>query len=269
MPDTLISRQDLIEEARLLLERLGEGTMSECAYDTAWVARIPNPNRPDEPMFPATYDWLLRNQHSDGSWGADISFAHDRVMCTLSSLITLSSSSYRRAESEPAARRAIVYLNKERPNIRDDPHETVGFELLLPELVRQAKLLDLKLPYDDWAFVEAIKMDKLQRIPPIAVYGGPTTLTHSLEYLGERIVPSLVTRCQGANGSYGASPSATAYVEQTVPNQQALSYLEKVVHLSTGGGVVSAYPIRIFELAWVLRGLAPLREELPEFEAGA
>src|SRR3954469_15134553 len=108
MPDTPIARQELIEEARRLLEALGEGTMSECAYDTAWVARIPKPERPEEPLFPATYDWLLRNQHADGSWGAEIPFAHDRLICTLAALVTLASSSYRRGESEPAARRAIV-----------------------------------------------------------------------------------------------------------------------------------------------------------------
>ena len=267
MPDTLISRQDLIEEARRLLSSLGEGTMSECAYDTAWVARIPNPNRPEEPLFPATYDWLLRNQHSDGSWGAEILFAHDRLICTLAALVTLASSQYRRVESEPAARRAIVYLNRERPNIRDDPHETVGFELLLPELVRQAQALDLKLPYEDWAFVEAIKADKLQRIPPVAVYGGPTTLTHSLEYLGDRVMPSLVSRCQGPNGSYGASPSATAYVQLRAPDNSAEAYLRRVVDLSPDGGVISAYSTQVFELAWVLRSLLPLRDDLPEFES--
>jgi hypothetical protein len=42
MPETHISRQDLIEEARHVLDNLGEGTMSESAYDTAWVARVPD-----------------------------------------------------------------------------------------------------------------------------------------------------------------------------------------------------------------------------------
>ncbi len=267
MPETQIARQDLIEEARHLLASLGEGTMSETAYDTAWVARVPNPSRPDEPLFPSTYDWLLRNQHADGSWGAEIPFAHDRLISTLAALVALASSSYRRPESEPAARKAVVYLNRERPNIRDDPHETVGFELLLPELVRQARALDLRLPYEDWAFVEAIKADKLQRIPPIALYGGPTTLTHSLEYLGDRLMPSLVSRCQGPNGSYGASPSATAYVHMLAPEETTRGYLDRVVSLSPAGGVMDVYPINVFEFAWALRSLSPIREELPEYGA--
>jgi halimadienyl-diphosphate synthase len=252
MPDSQFAPQDLVEAARRLLDSLGNGTMSETAYDTAWVARLPASNHPDEPMFPGAYDWLLRNQHADGSWGAEVPFAHDRLVCTLAALISVSSTSYRREESEPAARRGIVYLNRERLDLRDDPCETVGFELLLPELARQARDLGLRLPYDDWAFVESIRANKLQRIPPIAVYGGPTTLTTSLEYLGERLLPQLVDRCQAANGSYGTSPSATAYVFGQRQDPAAESYLREVASIHRSGGVLFLYPFELFETAWVL-----------------
>src|SRR6266542_770383 len=112
MPETLIPWPDLIAEARRLLDSLGEGHISESAYDTAWVARIRNPSKPDQPQFPDSYDWLLSHQHADGSWGAHLPFAHDRLICTLAALITLSDSSYRKGESEQAARRSIVYLNR-------------------------------------------------------------------------------------------------------------------------------------------------------------
>lgn len=259
-----ISHSGLVEEARRLLDSLEEGSMSETAYDTAWVARVPNPDNPQEPLFPAAFDWLLRAQRADGSWGAEIPFAHDRVISTLASLITLAGSSYRREEAQLAARRAIVYLNRERPNLQDDPVETVGFELILPELVRQAGELGLSLPYDDWKFVEAIKADKLNRIPPIAVYGGPTSLTHSLEYLGDRLSPTLVQRCQLANGSYGVSPSATAYVHARVPDGQTTRYLERVAGLKPSGGTPYVHPFEIFETSWVLYCLEPLPRSLPE-----
>jgi len=252
MPQTHISRQDLIEEARSVLSNLGEGTMSETAYDTAWVARIPNPSKPDEPLFPAAYDWLLKNQHADGSWGAQIPFAHDRLISTLAALVALSGSPYRRAESEPAARRAVVYLNRERVNVANDSAETVGFELVLPELIRQARGLGLRLPYDDWKFVEQLQADKLQRIPPIAVYGAPTTLTTSLEYLGDRFIPELSSRCQCINGSFGTSPSATAFAFMKSPEPGAEAYLRTVASLHPNGGVVFLYPFELFEIAWVL-----------------
>jgi hypothetical protein len=264
-----ILREDLVAEARRLLGSVGDGEMSPCAYDTAWVARVPKPANPDEPLFPAAYDWLLGHQRPDGSWGAEITFAHDRVMTTLAALVALSSSNYRREESVIAARRAIVYLNRERPNLRDDPVETVGFELILPDLVRQAKQLGLSLPYEDWEFVEVLKADKLSRIPPIAVYGAPTTLTHSLEYLGDRLAPLLIGRSRAPNGSYGASPSATAYVQLHAPEDSAVAYLRSVPDVMTTGGVSDVYPIDVFETAWVLQSVAPLHAELPEYDDAA
>src|SRR4051794_16801997 len=191
--------------------------MSSTAYDTAWIARVPSHGSSENPMFTAAYDWLLQHQHPNGSWGAEIPFAHDRVISTLAALVTVSGSSYRRPESELAARRAVVYLNVERPDLSHDPAETVGFELLLPELTRQTKAMGLSLPYDDWAFVDRIKEDKLRRIPPIAVYNGPTPLTHSFEYLGDRLVPQLAGRCRFADGSYGISPSSTVFVHLKAP----------------------------------------------------
>lgn len=257
-------REQLVDEARALLGSLGEGSMSETAYDTAWVARLSNPSAPEEPLFPAAYDWLLRNQHPDGSWGAEIAFAHDRVISTLAALTTLARSPFRRQESEPAARRAILYLNRERPNLRDDPAETVGFELILPELARQAQALGLRLPYEDWAFVEAIKADKLKRIPPVAVYGGPTPLTHSLEYRGENLWPTLVTRCRFPDGSFGLSPSTTAYVYSRVPDDGAVQYLDRLAGLSSPGGIPYVHPFETFETSWVLNLLDPLVHGLPE-----
>jgi halimadienyl-diphosphate synthase len=268
MNDGRALRADLLFLARQLLTSLGEGEMSECAYDTAWVARIPNPSNPAEPLFPASYDWLLQNQLADGSWGAEIPFAYDRVVSTVAVLLALTDTEYRRQESEIAARRAIVYLNTAQLRLRDDPVETVGFELILPELLRQAQLAGLSLPYADWSFVETIKANKLSRIPPIAIYGGPTTLSHSLEYLGDRLAASLVQRTRIGNGSYGASPSATAYVHMRVPDDETLAYLRSVPNVSSTGGVVDVYPINVFETAWVLQSLAPLRSELPEFEDG-
>jgi halimadienyl-diphosphate synthase len=264
-----ILREDLIAQARSILSSVGDGEMSPCAYDTAWVARVPNPANPEEPLFPASYNWLLEHQRPDGSWGGAITFPHDRVMTTLAALLALSNSSFRRQESEIAARRAVVYLNRERPNLRDDVTETVGFELILPELVRQAKGLGISLPYDDWEFVEALKADKLSRIPPIAVYGAPTTLTHSLEYLGERLAPKLVGRSRAPNGSYGASPSATAYVQIHAPDEDAVAYLRSVPDVMTTGGVIDVYPINVFETAWVLQSLAPLEDALPEYDEAA
>ena len=38
------------------------------SYDTAWVAMVPAPGSPQASRFPQCVDWILRNQHGDGSW---------------------------------------------------------------------------------------------------------------------------------------------------------------------------------------------------------
>ncbi len=260
-----LERDDLIAEARRLLSSLDVPNMSPSAYDTAWVARLPSPADPQLPRFPGAFDWLLQNQKPDGSWGAELAFAHDRVVCTLGALLTLATSSYRRQESEIAVRRAVVYLNREQLDLRQDPAETVGFELVLPELLRQAKSLRLSLPYDDWAFVERIKEDKLKRIPPIAVYGGPTTLITSLEYLGETVAIPLVGRCQSPNGSFGASPSATAYVGLHRVDDNAISFLEQLAVTNADGSFPFMWPFTMYDLAWSLRELRPFVADYDEY----
>jgi halimadienyl-diphosphate synthase len=253
-----VTIQDVEQRAHRVVAGLGDGLMSPTAYDTAWVARIQNPTHPDDPMFPATYDWLLTHQHADGSWGGEIPFAHDRVVCTLAALLALSGSTYRTDESEIAVRRAIVYLNRTDLDLQGVPAETVGFELILPELMRQAQAKGLRLPYEQWRFVEAIQAVKLQRIPPIVVYGGPNTLTTSLEYLGDRVLPELLPRCQSDTGSYGCSPSATSYAFLHRPESSALRYLQRVATMRPDGGVLFLWPFEVFESAWALYYLADL-----------
>ena len=41
------------------------------AYETAWVAMIPDPDDPTSPMFPAYLDWILRSQNVLGFWFDD------------------------------------------------------------------------------------------------------------------------------------------------------------------------------------------------------
>jgi halimadienyl-diphosphate synthase len=250
--------EDLLGEARRLLGSLDQGSMSPLAYDTAWVSRLPSPGDPNQPMYPRAYDWLLRHQWPDGSWGGELPYAHDRLISTLSALLTLTASTYREEASRTAVRRAVVYLNRTDLDVEADPAETVGFELVLPELMRQAQLLDLRLPYANWQFVERIQAEKLRRIPPIAVYGGPTTLTTSLEYLGDRAIPSLLNRCQSTNGSWGTSPGATAYGYLQRPNTEAAHYLDRVTNMDTDGGIVFLWPFEVFETAWVLYYLSSL-----------
>src|SRR5690242_2729851 len=83
------SSTDLRTPIHSLLGRLDDKTFSSTAYDTAWVGRVLATSLIACSSYPQAIDWLRRHQQLDGSWGSDIEFFHDRILCTLSAIITL------------------------------------------------------------------------------------------------------------------------------------------------------------------------------------
>jgi halimadienyl-diphosphate synthase len=241
----------LVQLASRLLSSLQDGSMSETAYDTAWIARVPDPNNRTQRAFPSAIDWLLRHQHADGSWGGQLEIVHDRVVSTLAAVLALVESPS--ARSARAVQAGIAYLARSVPRIDDDFVETVGFELIMPPLLAQARRLGLPLPATAASSIERLRADKLQRLPAAFAYFGLTSLTHSLEFLGDDLQPDLVRRWRASNGSYGASPSATAYVLMHQWDAAGAAYLRAVLDLSSVGGACNVFPFEIFERAWSSR----------------
>ena len=250
----------LVRLANRLLSSLQDGSMSETAYDTAWLARVPDPNNRTQRAFPIAIDWLLRHQHADGSWGGQVAIVHDRVVSTLAAVLALIG--LPSARSARAVERGIAYLAQSLPRIDEDFVETVGFELIMPPLLAQARQMGLPLPGAAASSIERLRADKLQRLPAAFAYFGLTSLTHSLEFLGADLQPDLVRRWRASNGSYGASPSATAYVLTHQWDEASASYLRAVLALSSVGGACNVFPFEIFERACVLYSLGPLAKRV-------
>jgi halimadienyl-diphosphate synthase len=244
-----------------LLGSLHGGSMSETAYDTAWVARVVDPGKSGALAFPAAVSWLVRHQHPDGSWGGKVPVVHDRVVSTLAAVIALAELP---GTGHPArVARGVAYLKKALSKLEGDFVETVGFELIMPSLLARARRLGLELPYDLCASIDRLRADKLHRLPPGFVYSGPSSLTSSLEFLGDDLQPDLARRCRAPNGSYGASPSATAYVLTHHWDEQAADYLRAVLALTAEGGACNVFPFEVFEKGWVLEHLGPLARQMP------
>ena len=93
---------------------------------------------------------------------------------------------------------------------------------------------------------------QLRRLPIGFVYGGLSPLTHSLEFVGDGFRPDLAKRSQASNGSFAASPSATAYFSMHQWDDLAASYLRAVLARSATGGACSVFPLEVFEMGWVL-----------------
>ena len=238
-------------EARGLLRNLA-GRLNASPYDIAWMARVPAQGRFGA-HWPQLIDWLLEHQWPDGSWGGEIPYHHDRALCTLAALIALKG-----AEMGSGVGRAIElgqrYLWNQMHFLHYDPIELVGFELILPTLLAEARKLQLDVPAHSYGYGR-IRAAKLRLLPEELLYVAGTSSTFSIEFMGAYGDPLGLRNLQGANGAIANSPATTAYfVLQDGQRRHALDYLESVLALPAG--VPSFYPFRTFETAWVLEHLA-------------
>ena len=259
---TALVRQQLREEARRLLQRLRDGHMASTAYDTAWVARLAAP--PASGPYDAAVEWLLGHQHPDGSWGGAVFLLADRVVCTLAAVAALQANRERRPEVALLIETGIRFLNARLPELAAETVETGAYELLLPCLCEEVRSIDVGLRAQLPERVLALRSEKLRGIPVAAMYSLQASFVHNLEALGEGLIPELARGVQSADGSFGSSPSATAYFLTHAASPEAEAYLARVMQVSGDGGVGNVYPFDIFEHAWVLWNLRSMARELPE-----
>lgn len=241
---------DFKAQARELVNNLG-GHMNASPYDTAWLARLPADDNQGE-RWPDLIDWLLEHQWPDGSWGGEIAYYHDRILCTLMAMITLKE----RAKEHPvgqAIRRGGDYIWRNLHFLHHDPIELVGFELIFPTLLAQARVLDLDVPAHSCGY-GSIRAAKLRLLPEDSIYSPHTSVAFSLEFMGLKGDALQLGRMVGQNGSIANSPATTAYLLfQGGQDREALHYLEGM--RAQPGGIPHFYPLRIFEIAWVLEHL--------------
>src|SRR5204863_2138456 len=112
--------------------------ISGVAYDTAWLAGLPQHADRRTSQFPTALRWLADNQLVDGSWGSSVRYEHDRILCTLASVAPLAELGHR-AEDRKAVEAGTRYLWQHGHLIGREPVELVGFELLVPALVDRAR----------------------------------------------------------------------------------------------------------------------------------
>lgn len=223
--------------------------VSESAYDIAWIARITDDGK--TPQFKQSLYWILENQKEDGSWGAEMEYYHDRIMCTLSCILALDQYNFdRRYENQ--LERAEEYVCENIQNLSKDHSKTVGFEVLFPKLMDDAWTNGrcLSALYSPVAKYLDLRKEKLGRLEK---YVGmrPTTLLHSLECFDDTFDFGSVMKFQARNGSFLNSPSATAYVYMNTQDARCLEYLENVVEVFNGAVPVN-YPLDIFRANWIL-----------------
>ncbi|KAI0099185.1 Copalyl diphosphate synthase [Nemania sp. FL0031] len=285
-----LQAQDLNERAIALIRRAvqdydfkyGSGTMSCAAYDTAWVSLVTKTtNGAKYWLFPECFDYLLRTQASDGSWGKESNSQIDGILSTAAALLSLL-----RHVAEPLqvsdetivqrTENAALSLCSQLSAWRVSETVHVGYELIVPTMLSllQNEAPDLTFDFEDSDELARAQAKKLSKFKAEHLYTKmQTTAIHSLEaFVG--IIDFDKVAHHKLQGSMMGSPSATAAYLMNATNwdEDAEAYLKHVIQSSAGqgsGGVPSAYPSTYFEYTWVIStlmqgGFAETDLECPE-----
>ncbi|MFZ0549112.1 MAG: prenyltransferase/squalene oxidase repeat-containing protein [Candidatus Promineifilaceae bacterium] len=241
------------QEAQELVQNLNQ-RMGASPYDIAWLGRLRNKEQ-DKSRWPDLLGWLLENQRPDGSWGGEISYYHDRIICTLAAAIALHENGSRCPGSEQAVKRAETFLWQHLHFLHRDPFELVGFELLFPTLLEEARAVGLDIPNHTCGYGK-IQAEKLRLIPPQYLYSPHISTVHSLEFLGKNGDSAKMAQAVSSNGSLGNSPATTAYylMLNGKEDPRGVAYLENLRRSMEN--VIYLYPFSTFELTWALNNLA-------------
>lgn len=259
----MIDTNYLQKSIHQLLKNIGYGRILNTAYDTAWIARLVDQDRE---IAERALEWLRANQLPDGTWGTENPrYYHDRLISTLAAMTALKK--YGRPFDKQRWERAQVSLHTITNGLLADPAgATIGFEMIVPTLMREA--YDVGLPRNGHDSVlgklERYRAAKLAALPD-GIINRYVTVAFSSEMAGPDGQHLLdIEKLQEANGSVGHSPSATAYFALHVRpgDSDAMAYLRDV--LNSDGGAPDVAPFDVFEQGWTLWNmslLAPLDSE--------
>ena len=266
----------LTQRAQSLISRLhngyndkyGFGSMSCAIYDSAWVAQISKiEDGVRKWLFPQSFLYVLYSQKKDGSWES-YSSEIDGILNTAASLLAIHRHfvdplQISHVTSGDLSRRfdaGKIALQKMLTEWDVEATEHVGFEILVPALMKYLEDAGHCFQFPRKDLLMKIRAEKLRKFKPEYLYGKiKLTPLHSLEaFIGTIDFDRLGH--QKTFGSMMASPSSTAAYLMNVSkwDDESEDYLRHVVAAGPGwgsGGVPSAYPSTYFEYSWVLSTL--------------
>lgn len=239
------------DEIANLLRSIGTGSqISESVYDIAWLTRL---SEFDQQMAEQAINWLRNHQLEDGSWGAQTPlYFHDRLICTLGAIIALAK--WEDPQDKPRIEHGAAIIEYLQNNLKCDPAgETIGFELIIPGLLTEAKALGL-IHDNNIRFLNGLSHVKEMKFAnaPKNMISKHTTMAHSVEMVGREGLHLLdINNLQEKNGSIGYSPAATAFYILNI-NHKDLSALEFLHKTVVAGTAPYVSPIDTFEYGWAL-----------------
>lgn len=238
-------------------------SFSTAIYDTAWLAMVCRQSGTQiEWLYPHCFNYILGAQQSDGLWPS-YSSSIDGILNSLVCLLCLvkrnqvsgrvSPDGYDGHENRIRLARNGLQMILSAWNVDDTAH--VGFEMLVPSLLRQLQASGITFDFPRQKRLMDLNALKLKNFTPSILYSArETTLLHSLEsFIGLIDFDKVRHHCNEYRGVLGSPAATAAYLMQVTRwDNSAESYLDKVVQCySKDGGVPNAFPTCLFEISWV------------------
>uniref|UniRef100_K3YYW0 Uncharacterized protein n=2 Tax=Setaria italica TaxID=4555 RepID=K3YYW0_SETIT len=214
------------------------------SYDTAWVAMVHAKGAPQAPRFPLFVEWILQNQHNDGSWGLGhldpCSLGKDAISSTLSCILALKTWNI----GDEHIRKGLCFIEKNSSYIMDEKCSApLGFNIIFPGMIRLGIDLGLEFPLKQSDVDGIFRLREIELRQSMAL-GRKAYMAYIAEGLADVQDWDGVLTYQSKNGSLFNSPSATAALAIHGHNANALKYLEFLVN-KLGSSAPTIYPSNV------------------------
>nr|QWQ79581.1 TPS23 [Juglans sigillata] len=225
--------------------------ISPSAYDTAWLAMIPDPHQPLQPMFKNCLDWVLYNQNEQGFWGECDAHGMPTINCLPSTLACIVALKKWNTGGESIKKGlAFVHANTEKL-IREMNKQYCGrwFAIVFPAMVELANTVvgeELVFP-DSLIGVVSELFNKRQQIlekeelvdmhqnSPLLAYLEALPTSYDID-------KDVILNQLSNDGSLFQSPSAIASAFMATGSKECMAYLVSLVQ-RYDNGVPRTYPM--------------------------
>ncbi|KAL6646140.1 hypothetical protein ACP70R_017748 [Stipagrostis hirtigluma subsp. patula] len=244
-PPFLAPLRPMVLEDRIREQLTGTGPPPS-SYDTAWVAMVPAPGHPYAPRFPQCVEWIMQNQHDDGSWGLGSSLGlggKDALLSMLACVLALR----KWGVGDEHVRKGLRFMERNSSCITDECDVQVGFSIIFPGMLELGAGMGLELPLSQ-ADVDAmlrLRDMELKRCVDSLASGSKSFMAYVAEGLGKSQDWAQVMTYQRKNGSFFNSPSTTAAVAIHTYDHRAVDYLDSLIS-KFGNSVPTVYPLKIY-----------------------
>ncbi|CAM0870450.1 unnamed protein product [Alopecurus aequalis] len=217
-------------------------------YDTAWVAMVPLPgSHPPAPCFPQCVQWIIENQHGNGSWGIN-QFVLSPNMNVLSSTLACVIALKKWNVGAQHIRRGLQFIGRNFSIVMDAQIATpIGFSINFPGMLSLAIGMGLEFPVNQTQIGSILHLRSMQlkRLLGEELCGKEAYLAYVPEGIVNMQDWNKVMKFQRKNGSLFNSPATTAAALVHNYDDKALQYLNLLVS-TFDGAVPSVYPINIY-----------------------